>query len=567
MRTRLLAATAVLGTVGVLLVGALTGPAQAATGTYYVSPSGSDTNSGLSPSQAWKTIGKVNGFTFPQGSLIYFEGGQTFTGCLVFNSTNVPASSASTPFRVYSYGTGQATIRSDCAGAYSAAVTADDVSGFQLNNLKVVNGGTTAAGVLLQNQRSSTATKGLRVTNSDISGFATPSGSTSAFGGQIMVLGYAVNGHTGPLDDVQILNNKLHGASVTSNAGPGIYGWGGGVNITNVRVEGNTVYNLGMAAKTTGAGLTANGWNGAVIQHNVVRDIGANVTSCGGTSGIMTYTSSNVTIRFNEVYRVQPSPGYTAGCDWDGIDLDGGTTNSVVEYNYTHGNAGSGLLAYTSTVGSRIWGPNTFRYNISENDDWAKAQGGLMDVVPNAPKNALSIYGNTFVTTKDQSTNVKTGTSACFNFGYSAGTWASGSQLRNNICYLANRGSSGKTGQLYYNPYGQTGMTLSNNLYYGTNTAGWRWGGTTYADFAAWKAAGLESGGVWGDPLLTAAGGGGTCTWSPPTGTGPQPCPQAYTLKAGSPALGAGTPVSGDSGVDYFGSTVANPPHIGADAG
>lgn len=563
MRTRLLAVTVV----SVLLAGALTSPAQAAAGTYYVSPNGSDTNSGLSPSQAWKTIGKVNSFTFPQGSLIYFEGGQTFTGCLVFNSTNVPASSATTPFRLYSYGTGQATIKSDCTGDYSAAVTADDVSGFQLNNLKMVNGGTTAAGVLLQNQRSSTATKGLRVTNSDISGFATPSGSSSAFGGQIMVLGYAVNGNSGPLDDVQILDNKLHGSSVTSNAGPGIYGWGSGVNITNVRVEGNTVYNLGMAAKTTGAGLTANGWNGAVIQHNVVRDIGANVTSCGGTSGIMTYTSSNVTIRSNEVYRVQPLPNYTAGCDWDGIDLDGGTTNSVVEYNYTHGNAGSGLLAYTSTVGSRVWGPNTFRYNISENDDWARAQGGLMDVVPSAPKNALSIYGNTFFTNKDQSTNVKTGTSACFNFGYSAGTWAAGSQLRNNVCYMANRGSSGKTGQLYYNPYNQTGMTLSNNLYYGTNTAGWRWGGTTYSTFAAWTAAGLESGAVWGDPLFTSPGGGGTCTWSPPAGTGPQPCPQAYTLKSDSPALGAGTPVSGGPGLDYFGSTVASPPNIGADAG
>ncbi|MGO4426720.1 right-handed parallel beta-helix repeat-containing protein, partial [Streptomyces sp. MCAF7] len=98
------------------------------------------------------------------------------------------------------------------------------------------------------------------MTGSDISGFATPSGSSSTFGGQIMVLGYAVNGNSGPLDDVQILDNKLHGASVTSNAGPGIYGWGSGVNITNVRVAGNTAYNLGMSPQNVGAGLTGNGW-------------------------------------------------------------------------------------------------------------------------------------------------------------------------------------------------------------------------------------------------------------------------------------------------------------------
>lgn len=553
--------------VGLLLAGVHTAPAQAAGTTYYVSASGNDSNSGLSPSQAWKTIGKVNSFTYPEGSLIYFEGGQTFTGCLVFNRTNVPVSSASASLRVYSSGTGQATIQSNCTGDYSAAVTADDVSGFQLNNVKVVNGGTTAAGVLLENQTSSTATTGLKVTNSDISGFATPSGSTSAFGAQIMVIGYAVNAHTGPLNDVQILNNKLHGASVTGNAGPGVYGWGSGVNITNVRVEGNTVYNLGMATKTTGAGLSANGWDGAIIQHNVVHGIGANVTSCGGTSGIMAYTSNNITIRNNEVYKVQPSPAYTAGCDWDGIDLDAGTTNSVVEYNYTHDNAGSGLLAYTSTAASRVWGPNTYRYNISQNDDWANAQGGLLDVVPNAPKNALSIYGNTFFTNKDQSANKKTGASACFNFGFSTGTWATGSQINDNICSMANKASSGKTGQLYYNPYTQTGMTLANNLYYGTNTGGWRWGGTTYADFAAWSAAGLETNAVWGDPLFTSPGAGGTCSWSPPSGTGPQPCPQAYTLKTGSPALGKGTPVSGNGGVDYYGTTIPNPPNIGADAG
>jgi hypothetical protein len=559
-------ARAVAVLVGLLLAGGLTAPAQAAGTAYYVSASGNDSNTGLSPSQAWKTIGKVNSFTYPQGSLIYFEGGQTFTGCLVFNRTNVPVSDASTPFRVYSSGTGQATIQSSCTGDYSAAVTADDVNGFQLNNLKVINGSTTAAGVLLENQTSSTATTGLKVTNSDVSGFGTPTGSSSAFGAQIMVIGYAVNGHTGPLNDVQILNNKLHGASVTSPTGPGIYGWGSGVNITNVRVEGNTVYNLGMIAKTTGAGLSANGWDGAIIQHNVVHDIGANVTSCGGTSGIMSYTSNNITIRNNEVYRVQPSPAYTAGCDWDGIDLDGGTTNSLVEYNYTHDNAGSGLLAYTSTAASRVWGPNTYRYNISQNDDWAHAQGGLLDVVPNAPKNALSIYGNTFFTNKDQSANKKTGTSACFNFGFSTGVWAAGSFLKDNICYMANKFGSGKSGQMYYNPYTQTGMTLANNLYYGTNTGGWRWGGTTYADFAAWTAAGLETNAVWGDPLFTSPGAGGTCSWSPPSGTGPQPCPQAYTLKAGSPALGAGTPVSGNGGVDYYGTTIPNPPNIGADA-
>ena len=563
MRAKTLAMAILPVALGLLPVTA--GTAHAAAGTYYVSPSGSDSNSGLSPTQAWKTIAKVNGFTFPQGSLVYFEGGQTFTGCLVFNAKNVPSSSASTPFRVYSSGTGQATVKSNCTGASSAAVTADNVSGFQLNNLKVVNGGATAAGVLLENQTSSSATQGLTVSNSEISGFSTPSGSSSSFGGEIMVLGYAVNAHSGPLNHVQIIDNKLHGASVTSADGPGIYGWGSGENITDVTVQGNTIYNLGMPVKDLGAGVTADGWNGAVIQHNVIHDVGANVTSCGGASGIETYTSNNVTVRYNEVYNVQPSPAFTAGCDWDGIDLDGGTSNSVVEYNYTHHNAGSGLLAYTSTVDSKVWGLNTFRYNISQNDDWGKIQGGLMDVVPSAPKNALSVYGNTFFTNNAQTT--KSSASACFDFGYSAGTWGSGSKVTDNICDLADKDQSGHPGQFYYNPYGQTGMALSHNLYYTASSPTWRWGGTTYSSLAAWQAANLETKPIGGDPLLTSPGTGGTCPSSPTAGTGPQPCPQGYTLKSGSPALGAGAAVSGNGGVDYYQGAIPNPPNIGADAG
>ena len=84
-------------------------------------------------------------------------------------------------------------------------------------------------------------------------------------------------------------NNNLHGAAVTSRDGVGVGGYGYGQNITNVLVQGNTVYNLGMPSAETGAGILANGWNTGEIQRNQIHDIGANVTSCGGTSGIETY--------------------------------------------------------------------------------------------------------------------------------------------------------------------------------------------------------------------------------------------------------------------------------------
>lgn len=50
---------------------------------YYVSPAGNDNNNGTSPSTPWKTIAKVNSFTFASGDVIRFKRGSIFYGCIV----------------------------------------------------------------------------------------------------------------------------------------------------------------------------------------------------------------------------------------------------------------------------------------------------------------------------------------------------------------------------------------------------------------------------------------------------------------------------------------------------
>ena len=74
---------------------------------YYVSRSGSDSNSGTSPSQPWRTVGRVNGARLRPGDGVLFEGGQTFSG-----ATLRPGSSgaAGRPIVFGSYGKDQATI-------------------------------------------------------------------------------------------------------------------------------------------------------------------------------------------------------------------------------------------------------------------------------------------------------------------------------------------------------------------------------------------------------------------------------------------------------------------------
>lgn len=75
--------------------------------TYYVSLTGSDSNVGTSPSQAWQTIARVNRAQLQPGDGVLFQGGRTFS-----DDTLMPnvSGTASAPIVFGSYGNGQATI-------------------------------------------------------------------------------------------------------------------------------------------------------------------------------------------------------------------------------------------------------------------------------------------------------------------------------------------------------------------------------------------------------------------------------------------------------------------------
>jgi hypothetical protein len=96
----------------IILLAALTGcglvaaPAAALAATYYVSPSGSDSNSGVTASAPWRTLGKVNATVLGPGDRMLLQGGKVFTGELDPKGSGVPGNPA-----VYaSYGGGKAVI-------------------------------------------------------------------------------------------------------------------------------------------------------------------------------------------------------------------------------------------------------------------------------------------------------------------------------------------------------------------------------------------------------------------------------------------------------------------------
>jgi hypothetical protein len=83
-------------------------PTLSITGTtYYVSPSGSDSNSGTSPSSPWRTVKRVNEAQLRPGDGVLFQGGSTFS-----DETLMPADSgaAGSPIVFGSYGSGNAIL-------------------------------------------------------------------------------------------------------------------------------------------------------------------------------------------------------------------------------------------------------------------------------------------------------------------------------------------------------------------------------------------------------------------------------------------------------------------------
>lgn len=94
---------------GALAVAAATLPGRAAAAavpaaTYYVSPTGSDSNSGRSQTAAWRSVRKVNATQFAPGSTVLFRGGSSFT-----DTTLMPSSSgaAGKPVAFGVYGIGK----------------------------------------------------------------------------------------------------------------------------------------------------------------------------------------------------------------------------------------------------------------------------------------------------------------------------------------------------------------------------------------------------------------------------------------------------------------------------
>jgi hypothetical protein len=247
--------------------------------------------------------------------------------------------------------------------------------------------------------------------------------------------------------------------------------------------------------------------------------------------GCWTWDSENTTIQFNES-RYNLTPLNTAKArDGGGFDLDLGTENGMIQYNWSHDNQGEGFLFDSWPVGfgySRGISHNVqMRYNVGERDG-KKLSGGITVFGGVSP---LVIYNNTIYYEADRLAG-----SAMFQGEGAPLTtlvWGKSGKpdvrVYNNIFITNGR----KTPRAVSNNLWTDGVgifTFDNNLWYRVEGGlRFQWAKKIITSWNGWRGQGFDPYGVNADPLVVGSLGEG---------------PSAYLLSSSSPAINRGRVVT-----------------------
>lgn len=496
---------------------------EAKAATYYVSPSGKDTNSGRSSKSAWKTLAEINRHAFAPGDRILLEGGKTFSGGLTFNARS--QGRAARPIVLGSFGKGHATVQ---AGE-GTAIRLYNTAGFRIENL-ILRGdwdaekqsGNAGSGIELFNDKNGAVTLDfVRIENIEASGFKQAG---------FRIGGLPADNSKSGFRDVTITRCIAH-----NNGQAGIESYGPfGDKVTgyahhNIVVHHCRLYsNRGIAnmGGHSGNGVVLGDVDGAVIERCVAYNNGelSNYDG-GGPVGIWAWDSNHVLIQYCESYGNK-----SATTDGGGFDLDGGCTNSIMQYNYSHDNVGAGYL-FAQFGGARPFVNNVARYNISENDGRKNGYAGLQFWNGGSGIVNCAAYQNTVFVSP-----APTGTAKALRFM----TPTTDTLLANNLL-ITTHGLP-----LIEFEAEQSGLRCIGNAYWSSgNPFLVLAAGKRFDSLDAWRTAtgqerlGEKPTGLFADPLLNAPGKGGTIGDADRLKN-----LRAYRLKSNSPLRGAGLPLT-----------------------
>ncbi len=476
---------------------------------YYVdSRCGNDLNTGTSPELAWKTLNKVNSQIFNPGDKILFKTGSLFTGLLKPRGSG----DKNRPVIIDWYGKG-AKPQINAAGETDAALYLYNVEYYEINNLHLSNFGVDRKpkryGVHIELDNFGTAhhiiLKNLDV--HDVNGSLVK----NEGGGAGIVFtnrGEKVRSRFDEImiDSCTIRNTARNGILINGNWKRTSWFPNQNVWIRNNLLEG-----------VPGDGIVPIGCDGAVIEHNVMRNSPRLLPDGEAAAGIWPWSCDNTIIQYNEV------SGHKAPWDGQGFDSDWNCRNTIIQYNYSHDNEGGFLLICndgSSKMPVSAGNKNTVvRYNLSVNDGFRTVgkHAGFSPVIHiSGPVQNTSIYNNVIYV----SGRIEKMDSTLIQMSNWSGIPDS-TFFVNNIFYVK--------GLIDYNLRLSKDTFFENNLYFGTHLN-----------------RPCDTGAVIADPMFVNQPGSNS--------NGFQRA-QAFILRKGSPAIHKGQIINQQL-VDFFGNMI-----------
>ena len=483
---------------------------SAATGTtYYVdSKGGNDSNDGTSESKAFKTLDKVNGLNLEPGDTVLLKKGSVFED-QALKFTKEDSGTAEAPVKVSTYGEGKRpqintnghgqwelnygnpldNQNHKWKGTVSSSILIEDAEYLEIEGLELTNDRKSAT----DTEQGKAYNDAYAMDRTGVAGVAKDNGTVDHIvlndlyihdvtgnvynkhmtnGGIYFIVAKPTNeGETGiaRYNDVQIRNCSLNKVNRWGIAVGYTYQWGqfqtgelpdatmAKYGSSNVVIENNYLNHVG------GDAITTMYLDRPLIQYNVsenaaeqinTKDYSKNQPSLdangnpNGTqgvgagrvaAGIWPWKCKNAIFQYNECFKtLNAASGNGDGQPWDADYGDG--TN--YQYNYSHGNTASTIM---------FCGPesvnNTFRYNISQNEDM-----GPLDPAGNSGN--CQVYNNTFY--------IKEGLNTIWHRSHGNGGPV---DMENNIFYFAGNTQATVNN---WNPSGN--KTFSNNLFYNVST-------------------------------------------------------------------------------------------------
>jgi hypothetical protein len=513
---------------GLLCLVAVT-PATAA--NYFVDcGSGSDGNDGRSPSTAWRSIVRANQPAYGPGDNILFKRGCAWQG-VGFKAKGY--GSVEAPIIVADYGAPNLPRPIiDGVGVHEPAVLLQNVQNWTIRNLELTQHGQTPQALDANNEHGKDADQY----------------SDEYMRAVVHVLGLGPPNDPNCGEGCAVRNIRLENLLVHDGSWNGIYASGGyyqlrtatyGV-VENLVIQGVESFNhhkSGVEITCTyyktpiyatsniwvlDSYLHHNGGDGAMV--GPIRNglLDGNVCSYNGRFrnarvGCWTWDSENTVIQFNESHHNMTPLNDTHARDGAGFDLDLGTENGILQYNWSHDNQGEGFLLLSYPIGFGYERGDShhiqMRYNLSERDG-KKLAGGITIFGGVTP---AVIYNNTIYYESDRlaGTDMFNGEGGAVTTSIWGKSGRPDARFYNNLFITSGRNNPAAVANNAWSDGAGT-FTFANNLWWRVDAGvRFQWGGSAIAAWSGWQAAGYDAQGLNADPRVRGSLGGGPDAYAP----------------------------------------------------